>query len=195
MRRDVKSSNNVTGSIRVISGQYKGRKLPVMDAQGLRPTTDRTKETLFNWLMADIRQSRCLDLFAGSGSLGIESLSRNANHVTFVELNKQAAAQISQNLATLKVDISQFDVLQQDALTALQRIEGPFDIVFLDPPFNKNMLPQVIETLDKQALLKSGTLVYIECERENAGFQLPQNWQSVKESQTKQLVYRLFEVE
>lgn len=180
------------GSIRVISGKYKGRKLPVMDAEGLRPTTDRTKETLFNWLMADVSQSRCLDLFAGSGSLGIEALSRNAEQVTFVELNKQAAAQINKNLSTLKTPGENYLVLQQDAIAATKNLPSPFDIVFLDPPFKQNLLPETIQALETQSLLKAGSLIYIECELENAGYVAPDDWLCIKESQTKQLSYRLF---
>ena len=89
------------GSIRLISGQWKGRKLPVLDAEGLRPTTDRVKETLFNWLAAEIRDAHCLDLFAGSGSLGFEALSRYAAHVTMVEFNRSVAQQLIKNLNTL----------------------------------------------------------------------------------------------
>lgn len=180
------------GSIRIISGQFRGRKLPVQDAEGLRPTTDRTKETLFNWLMSDIRDSRCLDLFAGSGSLGIEALSRHAANVTFVDVNKAAAQQIRQNLSLLRVPKENYSIFQGDAGHIVSQLKAPYDIVFLDPPFHRNLLPDIINQLTDLSLVKKGGLIYIECEIEHADYSVPQHWRRIKESQTKQLSYRLF---
>ena len=129
-------SHGRSGFIRLISGQWKGRKLPVREVEGLRPTTDRVKETLFNWLAADIRGSRCLDLFAGSGSLGFEALSRYASHVMMVEMDKGAAQQLAKNLQTLQSQ--QARIIQQDALTLLAGPSEPFDIIFLDPPYYRD---------------------------------------------------------
>lgn len=123
------------GQIRIIGGQWRGRKLPVRDSEGLRPTTDRVRETLFNWLMPVIRDANCLDCFAGSGALGIEALSRYAASATLIELDKHNARQLSENLAQLKIHNAQ--VINANTLTYLANSGTPFDVVFLDPPFIK----------------------------------------------------------
>lgn len=121
------------GEVRIIAGLWRGRKLPVLNAEGLRPTTDRVKETLFNWLMMDIAESRCLDCFAGSGSLGIEALSRQAQAVVFLEKFANAANQLKKNLQALKTEKGK--VFNTDSLLFLaqKNSEAPFDIVFIDP--------------------------------------------------------------
>ena len=140
------------GVVRIISGQWKGRKLPVRDVDGLRPTTDRVKETIFNWLAPHVRGARCLDLFAGSGGLGLEALSRYAEKVTLVEMDKGAADQLRKNLAAL--GSQQGEVIQADAVSWLQGPATPFDLVFLDPPFRRELLPQVCELLEQVLLGK-----------------------------------------
>jgi len=137
-----------SGKIRIIAGKYKGRKLPVLMAEGLRPTTDRVKETVFNWLMPYISQANCLDCFAGSGSLGFEALSRGADQVTLVELNRSAVKQLLDNKALLKAD--NLTVIHSDALVFLKEDflkpssassdSKPFDLVFLDPPFRQQLV-------------------------------------------------------
>lgn len=111
------------GVVRIISGQWKGRKLPVRDVEGLRPTTDRVKETIFNWLAPHVRGTRCLDLFAGSGGLGLEALSRYAEQVTLIEMDRGAADQLKKNLTTL--GSSQGQVIQADAVSWLQGTATP----------------------------------------------------------------------
>ena len=150
-RHGQETKKRAPGSVRLISGRWKGRKLPVRDVEGLRPTTDRVKETLFNWLATDIRDSRCLDLFAGSGSLGFEALSRYAAYVMMVELDKGAAAQLTTNMATLACN--QGKVVQQDALTLLNGKSEPFDIIFLDPPFRRDLLESVCTLLEERGWL------------------------------------------
>ena len=127
-------STNSPGQIRIIGGQWRGRKLPVLNAEGLRPTTDRNKETLFNWLMPYINDARCLDVFAGSGGLGLEALSRYAAHCDFIELDKQAASQLKSNLTLLKAnELASATVHQGDALGILKGIsQAPYDIIFVD---------------------------------------------------------------
>jgi 16S rRNA (guanine966-N2)-methyltransferase len=192
MRRDVKKQQAAKGSIRIISGQWKGRKLPVLTAEGLRPTTDRTKETLFNWLMPYIKDRACLDLFAGSGSLGFEALSRHAGSVIFVEKHKQAADILRQNLHLLKDTESATHVIQGDATEVITRLEGKFDLIFLDPPFHQNLLPGIIDKLSVNQLLNVGCLIYIETELLLTQIAIPQQWRLLKQSQTKQFSYRLF---
>jgi len=121
---------NAKGEVRIIAGLWRGRKLPVLNAEGLRPTGDRVKETLFNWLMPYIVDSHCLDCFAGSGSLGFEALSRQAKQVTFLELDKSVANQLKKNLQTLKTTTEQAQVINQNSLEFLKQAQNQphFDV-------------------------------------------------------------------
>ena len=192
-RHGQETKKRAPGSVRLISGRWKGRKLPVRDVEGLRPTTDRVKETLFNWLATDIRDSRCLDLFAGSGSLGFEALSRYAAYVMMVELDKGAAAQLTANLATLAC--SQGKVVQQDAMTLLNGKSEPFDIIFLDPPFRRDLLESVCSLLEERGWLADEALIYIEREIEATEPVFPANWQLCKDKQAGQVRYQLYQRE
>ncbi|MBT0587692.1 16S rRNA (guanine(966)-N(2))-methyltransferase RsmD [Alteromonas sp. SM 2104] len=153
------------GSIRIISGQWRGRKLPVLSAQGLRPTTDSTKETLFNWLMHDVYDANCLDLFAGSGGLGFEALSRGAASVTMVEQYPPGAAQLRENAQQLKLSSEQLEVVQGDALRYLSACQRAFNIIFLDPPFEQNLLQPALDAIFSAGLLATDGLIYIEAEK------------------------------
>ncbi|TXH63956.1 MAG: 16S rRNA (guanine(966)-N(2))-methyltransferase RsmD [Tolumonas sp.] len=180
-----------SGTIRLISGQWRGRKLPVHDVEGLRPTTDRVKETLFNWLATDVRHSRCLDVFAGSGSLGFEALSRYASYVMMIEQEPKAARQLQQNLQTLQC--TQAQVVCRDALQVLQQpCTEPFELVFLDPPFRKELLSQVIPLLEQQGWLADSALIYLERENEGTPPVIPANWQLLKDKQAGQVCYQLY---
>ena len=197
MARSKTSSSRTTpsagraGTIRLISGQWRGRKLPVHDVEGLRPTTDRVKETLFNWLAAEVRDSRCLDVFAGSGSLGFEALSRFASYVMMIEQEPKAARQLQTNLQTLQC--SQAQVICRDALQVLQAgCREPFELVFLDPPFRKDLLPQVIPLLEQQGWLADRALIYLERENEGEAPVIPPNWQLLKDKQAGQVCYQLY---
>lgn len=183
-------SQGKSGFVRIISGQWKGRKLPVRDLDGLRPTTDRVKETIFNWLAPHVRGTRCLDLFAGSGSLGLEALSRYAEQVTLIEMDKGAAEQLKKNLAVL--GSPQGQVIQTDAVSWLQGPVTPFDLVFLDPPFRRDLLPQVCELLEQRGWLAPDALIYLEREKEMADLALPASWQLLKDKQAGQVCYQLY---
>ncbi|WP_368411048.1 16S rRNA (guanine(966)-N(2))-methyltransferase RsmD [Colwellia sp. 4_MG-2023] len=179
-----------SGSIRIIAGKHKGRKLPVLAAEGLRPTADRVKETLFNWLMPYIHGANCLDCFAGAGSLGFEALSRGAANVHLMELNKAAAKQLSANKLLLKSDdivVSNTDTL------AFLKTQTPvkFDVVFIDPPFRQNLISQTCELLN-QGWLSEQALIYVEMEAESDQA-LPSNWQLLKEKIAGQVAYRLYQ--
>ncbi|QIM61837.1 16S rRNA (guanine(966)-N(2))-methyltransferase RsmD [Pasteurellaceae bacterium Orientalotternb1] len=182
------------GEVRVIAGLWRGRKLPVLNADGLRPTTDRVKETLFNWLMMDVPNARCLDCFAGSGSLGIEALSRQAQAVTFLEKFANAANQLKKNLTNLKTDKG--TVHHTDSLQFLaQKNSGePFDIVFVDPPFHHNFVPQVLPHLAQNGWLASNALIYVETEKNHPPLELPEPWQVIKEKAAGMVVSRLIKV-
>lgn len=182
------------GEVRIIAGLWRGRKLPVLNAQGLRPTGDRVKETLFNWLMPYIVDARCLDGFAGSGSLGFEALSRQAKSVTFLELDKIVAKQLNQNLQTLKCGQNQAQVINQSSLDYLkqQQNQPHFDIVFLDPPFNLGLAEQAIRLLSDNHWLAPNALIYVETERDKT-LNVPTNWALLKEKTTGQVSYRLYQ--
>ena len=179
-----------SGSIRIIAGKHRGRKLPVLMAEGLRPTTDRVKETLFNWLMPYIHNTNCLDCFAGAGSLGFEALSRGAAKVTLIELNKAAAKQLLANKQLL--ESNDVIVCNDNALNYLKApTSDKFDLVFIDPPFRQNLISKTCELLESDWLTEQA-LIYIEMEAE--GDQpLPKNWLLLKEKIAGQVAYRLYQ--
>ncbi|KJY67564.1 methyltransferase [Vibrio coralliilyticus] len=180
-----------TGFVRIISGLWRGRKLPVHDAEGLRPTTDRVKETLFNWLAQDVPQAKCLDLFAGSGGLGFEAASRQADKVTMIELNPNAFKQLEKNIAVLNSD--NLTAINSDALSFLQQAGTPHHVVFIDPPFRKGLLEQTVTLLESNGWLANDAMIYIETEKELALEGIPTNWHLHREKTAGQVSYRLFE--
>jgi 16S rRNA (guanine966-N2)-methyltransferase len=192
-RRQSNSSQKkpAIGCVRIISGLWKGRKLPVHDVEGLRPTTDRVKETLFNWIAQEIPASRCLDLFAGSGSLGFEAASRQAEQVNMVELNSSVYKQLQANLVALNA--TNIALHHTDALNFLNQPATPHHIVFIDPPFRKELLQEIIEKLESRGWLADQAIIYIECEKELALNNIPENWSLYREKQAGQVCYRLFE--
>lgn len=182
--------NASKGQIRIIAGQFRGRKLPVLMADGLRPTTDRVKETVFNWLMPYIQDANCLDCFAGSGGLGFEAISRGASAVTLVELNKLAAQQLKDNKALLKADNIQ--VIQQNALDFLHSNQQSYSLVFIDPPFRKGLAQQTAQLLSGKGLTDDA-LIYVEMETDHNTQIMPSHWQLLKEKVAGQVVYRLYQ--
>jgi len=187
-----------SGQLRIIGGRLRGRRLPVPAQRGLRPTTDRVRETLFNWLAPDIAGSRCLDCFAGSGALGFEAYSRGAAEVVLVERASGVAAHLRENAAVLSAAPhapgGQLDVIAADVLrwlaTAAPR---PFDIVFLDPPFEQAVVGLACSSL-RRGWLAPGALVYLETpatEREPA---LPDDWQLLRQRTAGQARYALAQV-
>ena len=185
---------NAKGEVRIIAGLWRGRKLPVLNAEGLRPTGDRVKETLFNWLMPYIVDSYCLDCFAGSGSLGFEALSRHAKQVTFLELDKNVANQLKKNLQTLKTTSEQAQVINQNSLEFLKQVQNQphFDVVFLDPPFHFGLAEQAITLLEEKNWLLPHALIYVETEKDKP-LSVPDNWQLLKEKTTGMVSYRLYQ--
>ncbi|REL28710.1 16S rRNA (guanine(966)-N(2))-methyltransferase RsmD [Thalassotalea euphylliae] len=190
-RPNASITTKAQSSIRLIAGQHRGRKLPVLSADGLRPTTDRVKETLFNWLMTDIQGSKCLDCFAGAGSLGFEAVSRHAESVTMLELNEAAAQQLKANQQLLKAD--NIDVINTNTLSYLATSKTAFDVVFVDPPFRQQLAQQTIDLLT-QGWLAEHALVYVETETESPAPQVPANWQLIKEKTAGQVAYRLYQL-
>lgn len=180
-----------SGQIRMIGGHWRGRKLAVANVAGLRPTTDRVRETLFNWLQFELRGARVLDLFAGTGALGLEALSRGATYTDFIEPNTQAAAQLRQHINTLQANA------QVHAMKAEQWLQQtppqPYDVVFIDPPFNQQLVDQVLLTLASSAWLRAGAWVYIETERA-APVQVPPHWHLHRQLTAGQAHARLYQL-
>lgn len=190
-----KQLSGSTGEIRIISGQWKGRRLKVHDKEGLRPTTDRLKETLFNWLMMDIRNSKVLDCFAGAGALGFEAVSRGATSLICIEKDKKAANQLKSNCKLLQAD-TQIIVKHGDFFTEVKRLSEQFDLVFIDPPFHKDMTNKCVASLIENELFAEDALVYLEQES-TASFDLLQsdfadNFELIKEKKAGQVLAQLF---
>jgi len=177
------------GQIRIIGGQWRGRKLPVPNSPGLRPTTDRVRETLFNWLAPVIQGARCLDCFAGSGALGLEALSRYAGSATLLEFERPVAQQLEKNLALLQ---GHGQVVNTNTLNWLAGAGEPFDVVFLDPPFRKGLLADTVQLLEQQGWLADEAWVYVEAEAESAAADVPANWALHREKVAGQVAYRLY---
>lgn len=184
----------VRASLRIIGGEWRGRKLEFPALEGLRPTPDRVRETLFNWLQTDLPGAQCLDLFTGSGALGLEALSRGASAVTFVDRAPEVISQLRINLNLLKAQNA--ELVAASAPEWLERRatdeEIRYDLVFLDPPFRKGMVAPICTLLEQRNLLQSNALIYIETESELALDGLPGNWLLHREKQAGQVAYRLF---
>ncbi|MBX9705262.1 MAG: 16S rRNA (guanine(966)-N(2))-methyltransferase RsmD [Gammaproteobacteria bacterium] len=173
------------GQIRIIGGKWRGRKLKVLDTPELRPTPNRIRETLFNWLMFDIKDAVCLDAFAGTGALGFEALSRGAQHVSFCELSSTIVEELNKNTVMLEC-AKAVTVLQQNFLTA--NFNQQFDIIFLDPPFHQNLVTDCLERA--RQLLVPGGLVYVEAE---ANYQLAADFPILKSQKAGNVSYYLLQ--
>ncbi|SPL71617.1 16S rRNA (guanine(966)-N(2))-methyltransferase RsmD [Acinetobacter stercoris] len=171
--------------LRIIGGKWKRRQLGFANIDGLRPTPDRVRETLFNWLMWDIQNASVLDICTGSGALGFEALSRGASELLMIEPDKIQAKFLKENIQLLQASNCQLKVAKaQDVLPSLQ--QQLFDVVFLDPPYTLNLWSELAILADP--LIKSQALIYVEADRELAQLSLPQTWQLIK--QTKAGVVR-----
>lgn len=190
-------SGRVANQLRVIGGRYRGRRLVFPDAPGLRPTSDRVRETLFNWLAPRIEGARCLDLYAGSGALGIEALSRGARSVVFVEREPAVARALAANLALLgAADAARIET--REALTFLDGPAQPCDVVFLDPPFGLDLLAPTCARLAAGGWLAPDARIYLESGlRDGAaggaaeGADLPAGWCVLRDRRAGQVHYRL----
>ena len=179
-----------TNQLRIIGGEWRSRKLYFPDAPDLRPTPDRVRDTLFNWLASKIHGAHCLDLFAGSGALGLEALSRGARKSVFVDLHRSAIHSLQTNLQLLNAT-QQASVIQSDAISFLQRPAEQFAIVFLDPPFQSDLLVQCIDLLEANHWLQQGALIYMEMARQTPLPVLPSNWTLLKEKTAGDVAYFL----
>ncbi|WP_435955689.1 16S rRNA (guanine(966)-N(2))-methyltransferase [Dryocola sp. BD626] len=185
-----KPQSSGAGQIRIIGGQWRGRKLPVPDSPGLRPTTDRVRETLFNWLAPSMVDATVLDCFAGSGALGLEALSRYAANATLLEMDRAVSQQLQKNLVTLKAANGQ--VVNTNTLNYLAQPGKPHTIVFVDPPFRKGLLEETLTLLEGNGWLADDALIYVESEVENGMPPVPAGWTLHREKVAGQVAYRLY---
>ncbi len=180
------------GEVRIIAGDWRGRRVPVLNAPGLRPTADRIRETLFNWLAPVVPGARCLDLFAGTGALGLEALSRGAAEVVFVEQQPAVAKAIEDTLRRFECAAAR--VLVADALRYLGGTPRRFDIVFLDPPFAGGAADVGLGDLCKLLAggwLAGGGRVYLEMPGSQSLPDLPEGWEVLREKTAGGVRYAL----
>ncbi len=180
-------------SVRIIAGAWRGRRVHFPDVPELRPTPDRVRETLFNWLQHSIAGARCLDLFAGSGALGLEALSRGAKDVVFVEQFQLAARSLEEQLIRFG-GAAKGRVMTMGAARFLRTPAEPFQVVFLDPPFGKDALAEYIPMLDQGNWLAVGSLVYLENERVAGVPAVPAHWELLKSKSAGEVGYHLARV-
>jgi 16S rRNA (guanine966-N2)-methyltransferase len=196
----LKTESNASGgrnSVRIIGGGWRGRRVNFPDIPGLRPTPDRVRETLFNWLQHDVAGARCLDLFAGSGALGLEALSRGAKELVFVEQAVAASRALSEQLTRLGAGRSG-QVVEMGAARYLRTPAQPagtcFDIVFVDPPFGRGLLAEYVPMLDSGNWVRPGGLVYLENEKAEGAPALPPHWELLKSKSAGEVGYHLARV-
>lgn len=179
------------GQVRIIAGKWRGRLLQIIDSPGFRPTPNRVRETLFNWLQADIPGSRCLDLFAGSGALCLEALSRGAQEVVMVEKDPAVARNLGQNVEMLKAEGAR--VVPADALAYLAGEPRAFEIVFVDPPFKaREVIGPILNRLQEAGWLAADALVYVEAPSDLATVPTPGSWRQIRSKTTGQVGYHLY---
>jgi 16S rRNA (guanine966-N2)-methyltransferase len=180
------------GQLRIIGGRWRGRKLRFAAAAGLRPTPDRVRETLFNWLAPEIHGARCIDLFAGSGALGLEALSRGAAYVEFVDSNAASLQRIREHLVELGCEDAA--CRGGDALRLLSDAVDStgFDIAFLDPPFNQGLLEPAARALEANRWLVGNARIYLEAGSREPAPALPGNWMPYREKTVGDVRFSLF---
>jgi len=186
----VKPNKPQFSQLRIIGGQWRGRKLSFPLIDGLRPTPDRVRETVFNWLVPYLGNATCVDLFAGSGALGLEAASRGAAHVDLVELNKTAYLAIQAHLTTLKAD--NCAVFLSTAQQFIKKSQSRYDIVLMDPPYLADLWTEIAFLLEESTLLMPSCVIYLECPAKQMLPNLPLNWQLIKDKKAGDVRYCLF---
>jgi 16S rRNA (guanine966-N2)-methyltransferase len=182
------SNAGPTGKLRIVAGSLRGSRLAVPSTAGLRPTGDRVRETLFNWLAPIVEGARCVDLFAGTGALGIEAISRGAAACTFVESDRMLARLLAENIARLKVDNAR--VVETDAIGWLGGAPQPFDIAFVDPPFGANLWIETLRRLEN-GWLAADAWIYVESPVD-ATIAVPETWRPHREGHAGAVRFALY---
>ena len=188
----MKPGKSHPSQLRIIAGEWRSRRFTFIEQPGLRPTPDRVRETLFNWLSFRVEGARCLDLFTGSGALTLEALSRGAGHVLACDLSREVVQTLRGHLQTLNCDRA--EVRQQDALTLLAcPPTEPFDLVFADPPFHQNLLEPACAALEANGWLTAEALIYTESESAPEQLAHPANWHLHRQKKAGQVWYSLWQ--
>ena len=177
-------------TLRIIGGEWRGRKLQFPKVDAIRPTPDRVRETLFNWLEPMIHDANCLDLFAGSGALGFEALSRGAASVIMCDSNPKIISTLKQHADLLKTDKGQF--VQTDALELLNRNQQKFDLIFLDPPFNSDLLERCFRIMEGRNCLNENAMIYVEASSKDELPRPPVNWKLHRNKAAGDVAYYLY---
>jgi 16S rRNA (guanine966-N2)-methyltransferase len=177
------------GEVRIIGGKWRGRKLSVLNSPGLRPTPDRVRETLFNWLAPEIHGAYCLDMFAGSGVIGFEALSRGASFVVMTDVSSAIVKHLQQELIRFKA--TDAEIYQAKAPAGIKQPAQLFNMVILDPPFDRDLLLPSCFYLEKSRFLAKNALIYLETNEPLSLENLPSEWQVLKNKQAGQVFYYL----
>ena len=164
MKKPTQKSTKAVNQVRIIGGQHKRRLLTFVDAQGLRPTPDRLKETIFNWLTGYLTDAKILDACAGSGALGFEAISRGAKTATLIEPNLAQAQMLKQNAKLLRLS-DKLTIVSTDAISALNTMHDAFDIIFIDPPYALNLWQPILKNLLDNALIHADSKIYLEADK------------------------------
>jgi 16S rRNA (guanine966-N2)-methyltransferase len=181
------------GTVRIIGGSWRGRRLPVRDSPGLRPSTDRVRETVFNWLQGRTVGARCLDLFAGSGALGLEALSRGAAQCTFVDTERANLRHIEGLLQRLDAE-ARAECRATTAAAFLQGGPAVYDLIFIDPPFASGLLAQTATLLEQSGACGEQTLIYVEQDATDRSLTLPAHWQVLRDKRAGNVRYGLYSI-
>jgi len=177
------------GQLRIIGGQWRGRKLKIPDVANLRPTPDRVRETLFNWLAPILPGAYCLDAFSGSGALGFEALSREAAFVVMVDQSREVVNLLQEELKILKA--TNAEIYQATVPEQLKKPKKYFDVVFLDPPYQLDLLKKVSFYLEEQGFLANAAYIYLEAKQTLSLHDIPLNWEIMKSKKAGQVAYHL----
>lgn len=198
MKQSTKKKNTPTpksaNQVRIIGGQFKRRNISFIDADGLRPTPDRLRETIFNWLMGDLQDAKVLDVCAGSGVLGFESLSRGASFVTMIEANQAQASELKRNADVLKLNKSSIHIIHATAQTALPTLNTVFDVIFIDPPYALNLWREILTLISKHRLIHTDTLIYIESNKPLDELTQSFNLHTIKSTKVGQVFAGIFQL-
>lgn len=186
-----KPSKAASSQLRIIGGQWRGRKLSFPIITGLRPTPDRIRETVFNWLQPFLGHAHCVDLFAGSGALGLEAASRGAQQVDMIELNTLACTAIRSHLQTLAAQ--NCSINNSTAQHYISRCQTQYDVVFIDPPYAYMLWTEVAFLLETNKLLAENAIIYLECSAKQPLPELPKNWLLLKDKKAGEVRYCLFQ--
>ena len=180
----------MSGYVRIIGGKWRGKKLPVVAVPGLRPTPDRVRETVFNWLAPYIVDAHCLDLFAGSGAFGLEALSRGASLVTMIDADSKVVNTLKTQIHAWQVE-AQVSLRQAILPAALATLAPAFNIVFIDPPYDAELLLPTCRALEASNLLADTSYIYLEASASIEDLQLPPHWTICKAKKAGMVMYYL----